>query len=58
MMWSFCSIFALAGPSITGQLVKRGGINAVGHWAGVSLLVASVLVGMALWEKMKYDRLK
>ena len=29
-----------------------------GYWAGVLLLLASELVGMALWEKMKYDRLK
>ena len=57
-MCSFCSIFALAGPPIAGQLVKRCGINAVGYWARVNLLLASVLVGTALWEKMKYDRLK
>ena len=57
-MWSICSIFALVGQLITGQVIKRGGMNVVGYWAGMSFLLVLELVGMALWEKMKYDRLK
>lgn len=57
-MWSICSIFALVGQLIAGKVVKRGGINVVGYWARMSFLLVLELVGMALWEKMKYDRLK
>ena len=56
MMWSSCAITCLTGPPIVGTLVRRHSILAVGYWAGSCLLLAAVLVGLAAWEKRKYDR--
>ena len=56
MMWSSCAVTCLTGPPIAGTLVRRHGISAVGCWAGSCLLLATVLVGLAAWEKRKYDK--
>ena len=58
MMWSSCAVTCLTGPPIAGALVRRHGIPAVGYWAGSYLLLATVLVGLAAWEKRKYDKSK
>ena len=58
MMWSSCAVTCLTGPPIAGALVRRHGIPAVGYWTGSCLLLATVLVGLAAWEKRKYDKSK
>lgn len=58
MMWSSCAITCLTGPPIAGALVRRHGIHAVGYWAGSFLSLAAMLVGLAAWEKRKYDKSK
>ena len=56
LMWSSCAVTCLTGPPIAGTLVRRNGISAVGYWAGSCLLLATVLVSLAAWEKRKYDK--
>ena len=56
IMWALSSAFALIGPSIVGQLVKRYSIESVGYWTGVNLLVAGTLVSMAVWMKHRTDK--
>ena len=58
MMWSSCAVTSLTGPPITGALVRQRGIPAVGYWAGSCLLLATALIGLAAWEKRKYDKSK
>ena len=58
MMWSSCAVTCLTGPPITGALVRQRGIAAVGYWAGSCLLLATALIGLAAWEKRKYDKSK
>ena len=53
MMWSTVSIFALVGPLIAAALKRQFGMDAVGYWAGATLLVASVLFVLARWSKKK-----
>lgn len=47
MMWSSCAPFSLLGPLIGGLLRQRYGLNAIGFWAGLNLLVASILQMLA-----------
>ena len=58
MMWSSCAVTCLTGPPIAGALVRQHGISTVGYWAGSCLLLATVLVGLAAWEKRKCDKSK
>ena len=58
MMWSSCAVTCLTGPPIAGPLVRRYGTPGVGYWAGSYLLLATALVGLAAWEKRKYDKSK
>ena len=55
MMWSICSVFALTGPPIAGEVAKRGGINAIGYWCGCNLLVAVTLISSSMIVKYKQD---
>ncbi|MCJ1469127.1 hypothetical protein MMC07_007760 [Pseudocyphellaria aurata] len=48
MMWSSCAPFSLAGPLVGGALRQRYGQNAIGFWAGLNFLVASVMHFLAL----------
>ena len=56
IMWALSSAFALIGPPIVGQLVKRYSIESVGYWTGVNLLVAGMLISMAIWMKHSEDK--
>lgn len=56
MMWSSCAPFALVGPLIGGALRQRYGQNAVGFWAGLNLLVASVMHFLAVRAVGDVDR--
>lgn len=56
IMWALSSAFALIGPPIVGQLVKRYAIDSVGYWTGVNLLVAGTLISMAIWMKHLEDK--
>ena len=56
IMWALGSVFALAGPPIVGQLVKRSSIDAVGYWTGANLLVAWGLISMVTWSKHHKDQ--
>ena len=58
MMWSSCAVTCLTGPPITGALVRQRGIPAVGYWTGSCLLLATALIGLAAWEKRKFDKSK
>lgn len=42
MMWSSSAPFSLLGPLIGGALRQRYGLNAIGFWAGLNLLAASI----------------
>ncbi len=54
--WAMSSIFALIGPPIVGELVRRYSINAVGYWTGGNLLVAGGLMTMVIWRKYLKDK--
>ncbi|KAF6229505.1 hypothetical protein HO173_011545 [Letharia columbiana] len=56
IMWALSSAFALIGPPIVGQLVKRYSIESVGYWTGVNLLMAGMLISMAIWMKHSEDK--
>lgn len=55
-MWALRSPFALIGPPIVGQLVKRHSIESVGYWAGVNLVVAGIVISIAVWIKDLEDK--
>ena len=56
MMWSSCAPFSLAGPLIVGALRQKYGLNAVGIWAGLNFLVASIMHFLALRAAGTVDR--
>lgn len=56
IMWALSSVFALIGPPIVGQLIKRYWIESVGYWTGVNLLVAGALISIAIWMKHLEDK--
>lgn len=51
IMWALSSAFALIGPPIVGQIVKRYSIESVGYWTGANLLAAGILIAVAVWMK-------
>jgi MFS family permease len=55
LMWSSCSLFALAGPPIAGYCVKNFGIVAVGYWTGINFALASISVVLAMVTNRKRD---
>ena len=56
MMWSSCAPFSLLGPLIGGALRQRYGLDAIGFWAGLNLLVASILQILAHWASNNVKR--
>lgn len=56
MMWSSCAPFSLAGPLVGGALRQRYGQNAIGFWAGLNFLVASVMHFLALRTASTVER--
>lgn len=56
IMWALSSGFALVGPPIVGQILKRYPIESVAYWTGVNLFVAGALISTAVWMKYRKDR--
>lgn len=50
-MRALCSVFALAGPLISGSLVKTWGLTVVGMLSGTSLIISAALFALVLWAK-------
>ena len=58
IMWAMSSVFALVGPPIVGQLVRRYSIEVVAYWTGVNLVVAGVLIALSIWMKRRKDEIE
>ena len=56
IMWAINSAFALVGPPVVGQLVKRYSMESVGYWTWINLFVAGMLVSTAILIKYIQDK--
>lgn len=56
IMWAMSSVFALVGPPIVGELVRRYTISAVAYWTMMNLIVAGTLITATICAKLWKDK--